>query len=710
MRNAVPVREEGRRERAPSPASSADVAGALDHLLHAARRPCERTRIDRAFAAGPRGDALRDLLAASERLGMPLHAEPATRGRLEQLEPPFLVVDPHSGEAHCVEGRLGGELFFAGEGHDPRHLRDFACPDMAVVTAAPGEPAADPPAVADRIRQRLRPVFAEIALASVFINLLALATPLFMMTVYNKVIGHGALRTLDVLAVGMVTLFLFDAGLRLLRGYVVSHAGARVDAAVGADLVHHLLHLPLGALERLTPGHMVEQLRQVDNLRLFFTGQVPLLWVDLGFVVLFVGVIALIAPPLALITVAAIPILVLSSAWAGRRQRRVMRDGFTAAAEKASAVGETVTNALTIKALGLETEMARGFDDKLAGAADAGFRAGQLNGAAQTTGLLLQHVVAVVLVYVGAHLIVAGALSVGALIAATILSARALAPMRQLAGAWHQLHAVKDAMAAIDDLLARAAPAKAAAMAAPTLQGRLELEHVSFRYDGHGAALKGVDLAVTAGEVLAVVGPPGSGKTTLTKVLLGLLPPSEGRVLVDGFDLRHLPGPEVLRQVGYVPQETQLFRGSIAYNLGLGLGPVDSNRIVGAARFTGLHDVVEALPEGYATVIGDGRFNLSAGQRQLLALARALIRNPRILILDEATSALDGGSERRLVERLKPVTADRTVVMVTHRPALLALADRAVRLEGGTIADDGPVAEVLARDGAGPTPAPAPAR
>jgi ABC-type bacteriocin/lantibiotic exporter with double-glycine peptidase domain len=209
--------------------------------------------------------------------------------------------------------------------------------------------------------------------------------------------------------------------------------------------------------------------------------------------------------------------------------------------------------------------------------------------------------------------------------------------------------------------------------------------------------------------VLAVVGPPGSGKTTLTKVLLGLLPPSEGRVLVDGFDLRHLPGPEVLRQVGYVPQETQLFRGSIAYNLGLGLGQVDSNRIVGAARFTGLHDVVEALPEGYATVVGDGRFDLSAGQRQLLALARAMIRNPRILVLDEATSALDGASERRLVERLKPVTAGRTVVMVTHRPALLALADRAVRLDGGAVADDGPVAEVLARDGAGAGPAPAPA-
>ncbi len=697
--NVRPMAEEAPRKGGEDDAGDG-LAGALDALLERARLPRDRSQIRDALGPEAERDPLRALKSAAERLGVTLSVEPATRERIERCAPPFLVVDPRKSAVRCVEGRLGDELFFVDGTAANDDVAHVARPDVALVTAMAEPQAEESASVAERIRSRLRPVLAEIGIASAVINLLALATPLFMMTVYNKVIGHNALRTLDVLAIGMVTLFLFDAGLRLLRSHVMSHAGARIDAAVGGDVVEHVLRLPLTELQRLTPGQMVEQLRQIDNLRLFFTGQVPLLWVDLAFVFLFLGVIAVLAPPLAVITMGAMPLMVLASAVTARRQRRLMSEGFQAAAEKASAVGETVQNALTIKALGLEPVMARVFDERVATAAEAGFRTGQLNGASQTVGLLLQHLVAVVLVYVGAHLIVAGELSVGALIAATILSARALAPMRQLAGAWHQLHAVRDAMATIDRVLARAEPAAPKAMVAPVFEGRVHLEGVAYRYDGYAAALRDIELSFEPGSVTAIVGPPGSGKTTLTKVLLGLLPPSEGRVLIDDFDLRHLPTQGYLRQIGYVPQETQLFRGSIAHNIAIGMERADSNRVVGAARFTGLHDVVEALPDGYATMLGDGRFNLSMGQRQLLALSRALVRNPRILVLDEATSALDAATERMLVQRLAPIRKGRTVIMVTHRPALLALADRAVRLSEGRVVDEGPVADVLARQSA----------
>lgn len=696
MRTATRLRETP-GEEGHTTVDDDPIVVALEQFLTRIRQPRDRAEIVRAVGDDARADPLRALVDAAGRLGVALDVEPATRERLERCQPPFLVVDPRSQGAHCVESRLGGDVFYADPGHRRESVRRLAHADVALLMPAAASAAA--PSVAASIRARLRPVIAEIAVASVVINLLALATPLFMMTVYNKVIGHGAMQTLDVLALGMLTLFAFDGGLRLLRGHVMSHAGARVDAAVGGDIVDVLLRLPLPALQKLTPGQMVEQLRQIDNLRLFFTGQVPLLWVDLGFVVLFMAVIALLAPPLALITLAAVPLVVLASGIVAHRQRQIQAEGFTAAADKAAVIGETVTNALTMKSLGLEPAMARQFDDKLAAAADAGFRGGWLNGAGQTVGLLLQHLTALVLVYVGAHLIVVGELSVGALIAATILSARALAPLRQLAGAGHQLHAVGDAMRAIDRLLAGAPAERATALTIPTLAGALRLENVSFRYDGHRAALRAIDLEVGPGEMLAVIGPPGSGKTTLTKILLGLLEPSDGRVLVDGFDLRHLPSSGYLRQIGYVPQETQLFRGSIAYNLAIGSDTSDVDRLVAAARFTGLHEIVEALPEGYGTVLGDGRFNLSTGQRQLLALARALVRNPRILIFDEATSALDAASERRLVQRLEPVVRGRTMIMVTHRPALLALATHGLRLDHGRIVDRGPMSEVLARSG-----------
>ena len=518
-----------------------------------------------------------------------------------------------------------------------------------------------------------------------------------LMTVYNKVINHNALQTLDVLALGMITLFVFEWGLRSLRSYIASHTGGRLDAALGSEVVHHLMHLPLRSFEKVPTGQILERTRQLDHVRQFFTSQMPLLLVDLAFVGVFVAVLLYLDIRLGLIVLAAMPLFWLISMFARHRQRSLVEAGFEAAAAKASSLGEAVSQALTVKALGLEPEMERRFKEKLAQCAWNGYRASNLGGLVSSSGQVLQHLTALLIVYVGARAIVAGEMSIGALIAATILAARVLAPMRQVVGAWQQLHGARSAFARLDEMMGE--PIELCGQPAPALpiNGRVRFEEVSYRYgDENGLALDGVDLEIQPGQTLGVIGPPGSGKSTLAKLLLGLDQPASGRVLIDDLDVR-LWSPAALRQqIGVVPQEVQLFAGSIAENIGLGAADRSFERVVAAAKFVGAHDFIQRLPKGYASQLSERGGGLSAGQRQLISIARAVIRNPRILVLDEATSALDPATEEALLLNLRRASRGRTIVIVTHRLGALAIADRVLCLADGRIAREGKPGEVAA--------------
>jgi ABC-type bacteriocin/lantibiotic exporter with double-glycine peptidase domain len=371
--------------------------------------------------------------------------------------------------------------------------------------------------------------------------------------------------------------------------------------------------------------------------------------------------------------------------------------GFTSAAAKASSLGETVSQALTVKALGLEPEMERRFKQKLAEAAWTSFRVSQLGGVLASSGQALQHLVALVIVYVGARAIIAGDMSIGALIAATILAARAIAPIRQVVGAWQQLQMVRTAFARLDELMNEPTELATVPGTALALSGHIRFEQVSYRYaEGGPLALDRIDLDVVPGQILAVVGPPGSGKSTFAKLLLGLDRPEQGRVLIDDLDVR-LWSPAVLRQqIGVVPQEVQLFAGTIAENIALGAVERAFDRVVAAAKFVGAHDFIQRLPNGYETVLSERGGGLSAGQRQLISIARALIRNPRLLVLDEATSGLDAATEEALLLNLKRASRGRTIVMVTHRLGALSIADRVVLLADGHIEQQGPPQQVAA--------------
>lgn len=549
---------------------------------------------------------------------------------------------------------------------------------------------------------RVRPVILKLAAASFVINLLALATPLFMMLMLNTVVGHtppaNAASLVLMLAAGMLVVYGLDFGLRLARGWLSARTGASLDALMSGEALHHLMQLPYRHFERTPSGVIAERLRQLDVLRNFLTGQMPVLAIDIAFVVLFLAATFFISPILGAIAALAIPVLIGVSLATHRAQRRLADESFQALAAKGSTLAETVANAATIKTLGLEAEVEKRWQARVERSAWASFRANNLANIAASASGSLQLLASLVIVVIGVCQVVDHHLTIGALVAANMLAVRALQPMRQLAAAWHQLQATSAAFKRIDELMSEAAespPGELAPM--PALTGDIVFDRVTYRADTDTPAiLQNADFQVVAGEILGIVGPSGSGKTTIANLVQGLFKPAGGRVLIDGMDIAHISPAQLRAQIGAVPQEVQLFTGSVRENIAMGVVDKDPGRVVAVAKFVGAHDFIQRLSHGYNTVLGERGQGLSSGQRQLLSIARALIRNPRILVLDEATSALDPATEEKLLRQLKANARGRTVIMITHRLAPLAIADRVALLMDGRIERIGSPTEVMA--------------
>lgn len=696
MAVATPFLRAASVETEPAPPPEAWTA-ALARLLALLERPAERPQIRAALDGA--GEGVRGLLAAAARLGLATRTRRASVRTLRHAPTPFLLVGSKPEEVRIVRARTGGRLVVVEPvtgttvAATPKTLAASA---RHIVECRPETPRTAPQGLrAMLLDRRYLPSFAQIVVASVLVNLLALATPLFMMAVYNRVLRHGALTTLDALVLGMIGLVAFELALRSLRGQLVSFTGARLDAGIGREVLHRLLRMPFSELARVPPAAMLDRLRQLDHLRGFLTGHLPVLLVDLAFVALFFAALFLLSPALGWATLLAVPALALLGWLARRSHGRWARAAAHVQGQKQARLLECLVNALTIKALALEPEIEARLQRRLDEGAWVGHRAALAGHVAAGAAVAVQHATTVLLVWLGARMVVAGELSIGALVACTILAARALGPLRQVFLSWPQLQQAREAVSRVDALLREAAPG-AAPVPAPgfELTGHLRLEGAGFRYRTEGpAALERIDLEVRPGTMLAILGAPGSGKSTLAKLVAGLLEPETGRVLVDGFEAARLGGG-YRRRIGFVPQELQLFEGTIAENIALGAEDCDFARIVAAARFVGLHELVKRLPEGYDTRLGEGGAGLSTGQKQLVCLARAVVRNPRLLILDEATSALDPLTEARLLANLKRAGSGRTILLVTHRPAVAELCSRAILLDAGRIVRDGPPVEI----------------
>ena len=539
---------------------------------------------------------------------------------------------------------------------------------------------------------KYRRLFGEVLLASFFLQLAALVTPLLFQVIIDKVLVHRGLTTLDVLLMALVAVSVFEVLLGGLRTYVFSHTTNRIDVELGSKLYRHLLGLPLAYFEARQVGESVARVRELENIRNFITGSGLTLVIDLLFTCVFFVVMWHFSPLLTMIVLGSIPFYVLLALVVTPVLRARLEEKFRQGARNQAFLVESITGVETLKALAVEPQAQRRWEEQLAAYVGASFKTTNLgNIAGQATQLINKLTLAATL-YFGALAVMEGSLSVGQLVAFNMLSARVTGPILRLAQLWNDFQQARISVDRLGDILNTPVEPQYNPNRATLkrLDGAIRFDSVRFRYQPHlRDVLSGIDLEIPAGQVVGIVGPSGSGKSTLTKLVQRMYVPSAGRVLIDGIDLAAVDANWLRQQVGVVLQENLLFNQSIRENIALADPGMPLERVVSAARMAGADEFISELSEGYDTQVGERGSNLSGGQRQRIAIARALVGNPRILILDEATSALDYESERIIQENMKHICKGRTVLIIAHRLSAVRHAHRILTVESGTIVEDG---------------------
>jgi subfamily B ATP-binding cassette protein HlyB/CyaB len=535
-------------------------------------------------------------------------------------------------------------------------------------------------------------LLSEVLIASFFLQVFALISPLFFQVIIDKVLVHRSLTTLDVLVIGLVTISVFETVFGILRTYLFSHTTNRIDVELGARLFRHLLALPMSYFQARRVGDSVARVRELETIRNFITSSALTLVIDLLFTSVFLAVMFAYSPLLSFLVLGSFPFYIAISAAVTPLFRRRLDEKFRRGAENQAFLVESVTGIETLKAMAVEPQMQRRWEEQLAGYVSASFRVTSLGNVASQLVQFVSKIATAGILYLGARLVIGGALSVGELVAFNILAGRVSAPVLRLAQVWQDFHQARLSIARLGDILnTTPEPTYATARSAPpAISGNITFEHVSFRYRVDGQEiLHDVSFDVPAGQTVGIVGPSGSGKSTFAKLVQRLYVPQGGRVLIDGMDIVMADPAWLRRQIGVVLQENMLFNRSVRDNIALADPAMPMERIVAAAELAGAHDFILELAEGYDTVVGERGSTLSGGQRQRIAIARALVTDPRILIFDEATSALDYESERMIQQNMRDIAKGRTVLIIAHRLSTVRTADRIFTLERGRLVEDG---------------------
>ncbi|MFW5451943.1 type I secretion system permease/ATPase [Thioalkalivibrio sulfidiphilus] len=549
---------------------------------------------------------------------------------------------------------------------------------------------------------RHKRLLGDVLLASLFIQLFALITPLFFQVMIDKVLVHEGRSTLHVLAIGLLAVSLFDVLLNMLRTYVFSHTTSRIDVVLSSRLFDHLSRLPISYFKARRVGDTVARIRELDTIREFITGSSVTLVIDLLFTVVFFAVLFLYNTTLALVVLASIPCYVLLSIAITPSLRARIEEKFRRGAENQAFIVESVAGMDTLKSMAVEPQMQRRWEDQIAAYVSASFRAMNLGNIAGQTASFINKVVTVLILWIGAGLVMSGAMTIGMLIAFNMIAGRISGPILRLVQLWQDFQQAGISLQRLGDVLN--APTEPGhdpnRTSLPDLKGEIRFDRVTFRYQpDRPPVLREVDLTIRAGEVIGIVGRSGSGKSTLTRLVQRLYVPDAGRVLVDGVDLALVDPAWLRRQVGVVLQDSFLFNRSVRDNIALAEPGAPMERIIHVAKLAGAHDFILELPQGYDTLVGEQASLLSGGQRQRIAIARALLANPRILIFDEATSALDYESEHILQRNMAHICRNRTVLIIAHRLSTVRQSDRIVVMDGGRIVETGTHDALLAHKG-----------
>jgi len=543
----------------------------------------------------------------------------------------------------------------------------------------------------------VRDIYWKVALAAVLINLFALTSPIFMMNIYNRVLPNNAIETGWVLAIGAISVYVFDVIMRILRGYFIDLAGRRVDVIAARRIYDQLMNMKLVGRPK-SSGAFANMLRDFDSVRDFTTSATLTGVVDLPFTLLFLLVIWMLGGPIAFMLVGLILLTVLAGFILQAPLKNFVQKAAKSAEIKHGLLVETIYGLETIKAIGADGRLRAKYATQVAENAVYSQHSRFISALGVNFSTFLQQIASIVMVLMGMYMIQDGTMSVGALIACVMLGGRALAPIGQIANLMSRYHSAQSAMNTINSVMEKPVerPLDARFLHRPDLKGKITFKNVSFAYPEAGRkSLDGVSFMIEPGEKVGIIGRIGSGKSTIAKLMMGLFDPADGTILVDDTDYRQIDPADLRRNMAYIAQDVVLFNGSVRDNITVSVPHATEEDILIAAKAAGVHDFIARHPMGYDAPVGERGEGLSGGQRQTIALARAMLLKPNVFVCDEPTNAMDVQAEAAFTSYIANYSKNKTLILITHRQQLLPMVDRLILVDQGRIVLDGPRDKVL---------------